>query len=315
MSILHDNLKQYIAFRRALGATLQEPAQTLGYFVDFLQQERAEFITLERALRWAMTPKLVQRATWARRLGMVRQFARWLSSIDPRTEVPPRRMLPARRRRNKPHIFSQQEIGELMEHADQLQSRTGLRALTYGTLLGLLSCTGLRPGEAFALDRADVNMQSGVLSIRETKFGKSRFVPVDQSTRVALGRYARQRDKLFPKPATNAFLVSEGGRRLEACTARRTFAKLSVTVGLRVPTGNRNFGRGPRLQDFRHSFATRRLIDWYRAGLDVGRELPKLTAYLGHANIYSTYWYLEAVPELLQLAAERTGSRKIGGDR
>jgi site-specific recombinase XerD len=315
MSILNDNLKRYIAFRRALGAKLQEPAQTLGYFVKFLEQEGAEFITLERALRWAMIPKLVQRATWARRLGMVRQFACWLSAIDPRTEVPPRRMLAARRRRNKPHIFSQQEIGQLMEQAGRIQSPTGLRALTYATLIGLLSCTGLRPGEALALDRADVDIQNGILSIHDTKFGKSRFVPFNQSTTLALARYARRRDKLCSKPATDAFLVSERGRRLGACTARRTFAKLSATTGLRVPTGSQRSGRGPRLQDFRHSFATRRLIDWYRSGLDVGRELPKLTAYLGHANISSTYWYLEAVPELLQLAADHIGNRKTGGNK
>jgi site-specific recombinase XerD len=315
MSILHRNLKQYIAFRRALGAKLQEPARTLGYFVKFLEQEGAEFITLERALRWAMIPKLVQRATWARRLGMVRLFACWLSAIDPRTEVPPRRMLPARRRRNKPHIFSQQEIAQLMEKAGRIHSPTGMRALTYATLIGLLSCTGLRPGEALALDRADVDMQSGILSIRDTKFGKSRFVPLDESTKIALGRYAKRRDKLCATPTTDAFLISEAGRRLEGGNARRTFAKLSVTVGLRVQTGSLRFGRGPRLQDFRHSFATRRLIDWYRSGLDVGRELPKLTAYLGHASISSTYWYLEAVPELLQLAADRIANRKSGGGK
>ena len=315
MSILHENLKQYIAFRRALGAKLQEPARTLGYFVKFLEQEGAEFITLERALRWAMIPKLVQRATWARRLGMVRLFACWLSAIDPRTEVPPRRMLPGRRRRNKPHIFSQKEIAQLMEKAGRIHSPTGLRALTYATLIGLLSCTGLRPGEALALNRADVDMQSGILSIRDKKFGKSRFVPLDESTKIALGRYAKRRDKLCATPTTDAFLISEAGRRLEGGNARRTFAKLSVTVGLRVQTGRLRFGQGPRLQDFRHSFATRRLIDWYRSGLDVGRELPKLTAYLGHASIASTYWYLEAVPELLQLAADRISNRKIGGGK
>jgi integrase len=246
---------------------------------------------------------------------MVRLFACWLSAIDPRTEVPPRRMLPARRRRNKPHIFSQQEIEQLMEKAGRIHSPTGLRALTYATLIGLLSCTGLRPGEALALDRADVDMQSGILSIRDTKFGKSRFVPLDRSTKIALCRYAKQRDKLCATPTTDAFLISEAGRRLEGGNARRTFAKLSVTVGLRVQTGSLRFGRGPRLQDFRHSFATRRLIDWYRSGLDVGRELPKLTAYLGHASISSTYWYLEAVPELLQLAADRIANRKSGGGK
>ena len=152
MIALRDALVQYVALRRALGTQLQEPAMTLVHFLEFLEREGAEFITSELALRWAMEPKLVQRATWARRLGMVRRFASWLSTIDPRTEVPPRRLLAARRRRNKPHIFTEQEIARLMDEAAKLGSSSGLRAMTYVTLIGLLSATGLRPGEALALD-------------------------------------------------------------------------------------------------------------------------------------------------------------------
>ena len=315
MSAMHDALLQYVALRRALGTQLQEPARTLGHFVEFLELEGSEFITSELALRWAMKPQLVQRATWARRLGMVRRFASWLSTVDPRTEVPPRRMLAARRRRNKPHIFTQQEIVRLMDEAARITSPTGLRAMTYVTLIGLLSATGLRPGEALALDLADVDLQSGILAIRESKFGKSRFVPVEDSTRAALSRYAKRRDELCPRRLTEAFLVSERGQRVHGCAARRTFARISCTIGLRAPTGSRLIGRGPRLQDFRHSFATSRLIEWYRAGLDVGRELPKLSTYLGHVDVGHTYWYIEAVPELLQLATERFGGHQTGGER
>ena len=181
MSALRDALTQYVALRRALGTQLQEPAMTLGHFVEFLEREGAEFITSELALRWAMEPKLVQRATWARRLGMVRRFASWLSTVDSRTEVPPRRLLAARRRRNKPHIFTEQEIVRLMEEAARLTSPTGLRAMTYVTLIGLLSATGLRPGEALALDMADVDLQSGILAIREIKV---REVPLRSSRRL-----------------------------------------------------------------------------------------------------------------------------------
>jgi site-specific recombinase XerD len=283
--------------------------------LDFLEREGSEFITSELALRWAVEPRNVQRATWARRLSMVRQFAAWLSTTDPRTEVPPHRLLTARRRRNKPHIFTEQEIVQLMAEAGRLASRTGLRALTYTTLIGLLAATGLRPGEALALDRSDVDLDSGILSIRETKFGKSRFVPVSDSTRVALLEYAKQRNILDTRRRTDAFLVSERGARLTGFGARRTFAQISCVVGLRADTGTRRVGRGPRLQDFRHCFATRKLIEWYRAGLDVGRELPKLTTYLGHVDIAHTYWYLEAVPELLQLATERLGGRRAGGGK
>jgi site-specific recombinase XerD len=315
MSTMHDALLQYVALRRALGTKLQEPARTLVHFLDFLEREGAAFITSELALRWAMEPKGVQRATWARRLGMVRRFASWFSTIDPRTEVPPRRLLAARRRRNKPHIFTEQEIARLMDEATRLNSSSGLRAMTYVTLIGLLSSTGLRPGEALALDVGDVDLQNGILAIRESKFGKSRFVPVEDSTRTALARYAKQRDKLWPRAATEAFLLSEHGKRVHGCAARRTFATMSCSIGLRVPTGSRRNGRGPRLQDFRHSFATRRLIAWYRAGLDVGRELPKLTTYLGHVDVGHTYWYIEAVPELLQLATDRLSGHQPGGER
>ena len=160
-----------------------------------------------------------------------------------------------------------------------------------------------------------MDLQNGILAIRESKFGKSRFVPVADSTRTALARYAKQRDKLCPRPTTEAFLVSERGKRVPGGVARRTFAGMSCSIGLRTPTGSRRIGRGPRLQDFRHSFATRRLIEWYRAGLDVGRELPKLATYLGHVDVGHTYWYIEAVPELLQLATERLVGPQPGGER
>lgn len=315
MSAIRDALTQYVALRRALGTKLEEPARTLGQFLDFLERERSEFITSELSLRWAVEPKNVQRATWARRLSMVRQFAAWLTTIDSRTEVPPHRLLTARRRRNKPHIFTELEIGRLMAEAGRLASSTGLRPLTYTTLIGLLAATGLRPGEALALDRSDVDLDSGILAIRQTKFGKSRFVPVSDTTRAALQDYARQRDIVGARRRTDAFLVSERGARLTGSATRRTFARISCVVGLRAETGTRRIGRGPRLQDFRHCFATRKLIEWYRAGLDVGRELPKLTTYLGHVDIAHTYWYLEAVPELLQLATERLSGRRAGGGK
>lgn len=315
MSALRDALPQYISLRRALGTKLQEPATTLEHFVEFLEREGVEFITSELALRWAMQPQDVQRATWARRLGMVRRFAAWFSTIDARTEVPPHRLLAPRRKRNKPHIFTAQEIGQLMAEAARLASPTGLRALTYTTLIGLLTATGLRPGEALTLDRSDVDLENGILAIRQSKFGKSRFVPISDSTREALREYAKQRDVICRHPRTDAFLVSERGGRLRGCTARRTFARISCIIGLRTVTGSRRIGRGPRLQDFRHCFATRKLIEWYRAGVDVARELPKLTTYLGHVDVAHTYWYLEAVPELLQLATERLDRRRAGGEK
>lgn len=315
MTTLHDALVEYLALRRALGTQLREPAVRLEHFVQFLDRAGAEFITTELALRWARQPAAAQRATWARRLSIMRGFAAWLNLFDPRTEVPPRGLLEARHRRKKPHIFTDQEIERLMVAASQLHSPTGLRALTYATLIGLLAATGLRPGEALALNLSDVDFQDGILTIRQTKFGKSRVVPVEDSTRAALAHYARQREVLCPRRRTDAFLVSEQGARLQDCTARRTFARLSRTVGLRKPAQGRRIGHGPRLQDFRHTFTTRRLLEWYRDGLDVEREIPKLATYLGHVEVGLTYWYIEAVPELLQLATERLSARQPGGAR
>ena len=313
MSTLSEALRQYVAVRRALGAKLWEPAKTLEQFVDFLKSQRAKFITSELALRWAMLPKNVQHAPWARRLSMVRRFAMWLSATDPRTQVPLPRLISGRRRRNPPHIFTDHEVKQLMIEASRLSSAKGLRARTYATIIGLLASTGLRPGEVLTLARPDVDLQSGILFIRETKFGKSRFVPLHDSTCSALSDYARRRDKLGIRLQSEAFFVTEIGRPLTACTVRRTFARISRAIGLRAAKVLGQVGRGPRLQDFRHTFTTRKLVEWYRAGLDVERELPKLSTYLGHSDVTHTYWYISADPELLQLATKYLCGRRPGG--
>ena len=306
MKSLRDALPEYLAIRRALGTQLKEGGMALSHFLDFMEAEGAEVITLQIALRWAMLPADVQIATWARRLGQVRGFAAWRSSFDPRTEVPPDRMLGARRLRNPPHIYTEKEVLALMAGAAKLP-KGKIRPWTYRTLLGLMASTGLRPGEALALDMKDVDLQTGILTIRETKFGKTRFVPLSESTQAALADYARRRESLCRQIRTDAFFLTSRGNRLRAESARRTLAELSCAIGLRQPQSGRRLGRGPRLQDFRHTFATMRMIEWYRAGLDVSRELPKLSTYLGHVEICHTYWYLQAIPELLQLAASRLG--------
>lgn len=313
MGAIRNSLIQYVAVRRALGTAFYEPALALGHFVDLLELEGAEFITIDLAMRWAMAPKLVERATWGRRLSQVRGVARWLSATDSRNEIPPTRLLSARRRRNPPHIYTEREIDDLMAQAARLHSRTGMRALTYSTLIGLLVATGLRPGEAIRLDRTDVDLVNGILSIRESKFGKSRFVPVDESTRAALARYAQGRDRLCSQRLSEAFLVGERGKRLIAGNVRSMFVRMSRAIGLRAATDDGRDGYGPRLQDFRHSFATGKLVEWYRAGLDVTRELPKLATYLGHVDVGLTYWYIEAVPELLELAASYLDRDRSGG--
>jgi integrase len=303
VSELEQALKDYIAIRRGLGFQLRLPAGYLRNFVAFLQAEGASHITTELALRWAIQPAKAQPSTWAWRLGIVRRFATWHNATEPRTEIPPEGILSHRYQRKTPHIYSDEEIEKLLRRAEQLPSSKALRAHTYMTLFGLLAVSGMRVNEAVGLDRQDVDLDHGILTIRRTKFGKSRHVPVHTSTVDALKKYAETRDRVFSAPSTHAFFLSERGTRITDCMARYTFAKLSQQLGLRAMA--KGHGRGPRLHDMRHRFAACTLINWYRAGLDVERELPKLTTYLGHVHVNETYWYLEAVPELLQLATDR----------
>ncbi len=305
MSALRQALETYLALRRGLGSELRGPGALLRRFVEFLDREGAAVVTTKLALRWAKSPADATPVTWAQRLDDVRRFAAWLSATDPRTEIPPRGLLPDRYRRRPPYIYSDDEVERIVREAARLPSPLGLRARTYGTLFGLLAATGLRLGEALSLDRDDVDLRAGVLAIRRAKFGKSRFVPVHDSTRRALRRYAQERDLLLPRPASPAFLLSERSTRIPQCSARYNFAVVSRAVGLRPPTRGNRHGRGPRLHDMRHRLAARVLVRWYREGRDVERELPKLSTYLGHVHVADTYWYIEAVPELLRLATER----------
>jgi len=296
-------LDEYIALRRRLGFHLRLPARLLRNFVAFVEANEATYITTQLAVRWARQPRDAQPATWAARLGMVRRFASWWSGTDPRTEVPPQGLIPYRYCRTPPYIYSDDEIERLIDAVSKLPSSNGLRASSYVTLFGLLAVSGMRVNEALMLDCEDVDLDGAILSIRRTKFGKSRLVPVHSSTGTALNHYAEAKARAFPRPPTRAFFLSERGIRITEWSARYTFAKVSQRIGLRAPA--KGHGRGPRIHDMRHRFAAHTLIEWYRAGVDVERELPKLAAYLGHVHINETYWYLEAVPELLQLATKR----------
>jgi len=308
MSTLRDALRKYLELRRNLGFKLQDAGSALRSFVAFAEREGDSCITTNLAIRWTKESRQVQPATWAARLCMVRRFAVWLSATDRRTEVPPVGILPHRYRRRRPYIYSDAEIDKLVQAASRLPSPRGLNGHTYSTIFGLLSVTGMRVSEAMALDREDVNLEEGIITIRQTKFGKSRLIPLHDSTRRVLIDYARQRERVVRCPATAAFFLSERGSRVTHWTTRYNFAKVSCEIGLRSP--GRRHGHGPRLHDMRHRFAACVLVDWYRRGIDVERELPKLATYLGHAHVNDTYWYIEAIPELLELATQRLENRR-----
>lgn len=313
MTGLAKSLDEYLALRRALGFRLRETARQLPRFVGFIEREGAAFITTGLALRWAQEDPEASAVTHADRLAMVRRFAAWRSAEDPRTEVPPARLLPRRYQRPTPYIYSTAEIESIVSSAASLPSASGLRGPTFSTLFGLLAVTGMRIGEAVALDRGDVDLRAGTLAIRDGKLGKFRFVPIHATTRDILGHYSERRDAILPGVKVPAFFVSERRRRITAGSSEDNFITVSRMIGLRSPAVDGRRGRGPRLHDLRHRFAVSTLIHWYRSGADVDREIPKLATYLGHKGPAEVYWYLQAVPELLELATERCRRAASGG--
>lgn len=299
MSALFAALEDYLALRRSMGFKLERAGKLLAQFVGYCDEAGASTVTIELALGWATLSRSRDPNWAASRLSVVRGFAKHLALLDERTEVPPADLLPARSRRATPCLYSEDEVRTLMVAAGKL--RSPLRRVTLQTLLGLLWVSGMRIGEALRLDRGDIDLVREVLIVRDSKFGKSRELPVHQSTTAALGCYAKRRDKLCPQASSPAFFVSLAGTRLRYDNFHLAFLGLVREAGI----ARRSAACRPRPHDLRHSFAVRTLIDWYRDGGNVESRLPQLSTYLGHVHPASTYWYLSAAPELLTLAAAR----------
>ena len=308
MSRLGQAVEDYLTIRRACGFKLERHGRLLPRFAAFLDQQGAPSITNELSLRWAKQPESADPTIWVDRLTAVRGFARYMSAVDPRTEVPAKDLLvsPGRRnRRAEPYIYSPSDVAALMEAARALKP---LQAATYETLVGLLFVTGIRVGELIRLDRDDVDFANHVLVVRYSKLGKSREVPLDETTLEALGAYLLLRDQLFTGPTGPSLFISTSGTRLIYQGLGQVFLGLVRRAGLQ----RRSERCRPRIHDARHSFAVNTLIEWHRSGADVAALLPQLSTVLGHVKPASSYWYLEAVPELLELAAARaeTGPRR-----
>ncbi len=293
-------VEQYLAFRRAMGYRLRIEGRMLQQFARYADDvgHRGP-LTVDLATRWARLPRQADRMYAARRLEVVRCFARHQIAVEPATQIPPQRLLGRAHRRTAPHIYSDAEMRSLLSAAGRLGSTNGLRARTYFVLIGLLASTGLRISEALRLSRADVNLTSGIVTVRQTKFNKSRLVPLHPSAVVALKGYVHERDRSIPRPRDDHFFLSDAGARLPYSTARCAFRKLCDHEGI---TGT---GRRPRFHDLRHTFACRRVEAWYDAGVDLSRAVAALCVYLGHAKVSDTYWYLTATPELMARAAVR----------
>jgi len=297
---LGQAVDEYLAMRRALRYKLIEHGRVLPQFTEFLERRGESLITIELALEFAMQPAHASVVWWHQRLAIVRGFARYLRAFDARHEVPPTNLLPAKVRRAIPYLFSEAEIEALMHAARS--TRSPLRAASCEALIGLLAVTGMRVSEACALDRPDVELGEGRLTVRRGKNGRSREIPLHPSTVQALERYARARDQLCPHPNDPAaFFLSSWGGRPSRHHVWRWFDQLRRATGLDRET----LGRQARLHDVRHTFVWRTLLGWYREADDIEAQLPLLATVLGHVDPADTYWYLEGAPELLALAAAR----------
>jgi len=295
---LRSDLEDYLRLRRALGFKLKSAGRLLGQFVDYLQARGVDVITTDDALAWASLPAASPH--WrAIRLSAVRGFAAYLHGIDASVVVPPAGLVRSGSCRATPYLYSAAEIVSLLNATGEL--RPPLRAATYYSVIGLLAVSGMRIGEAIALDDGDLDVERNLLVVRDSKFGKSRLVPVHSTTTATVVRYQQLRDELRPRRSSPALFVSSVGTRLLHSNISLTFAGLTERSGI----ARRSASCRPRVHDLRHAFAVTSLLECYESGGDVPAMLPRLATYLGHTDPKHTFWYLSAAPELMVLAGRR----------
>ena len=302
MSALEQHLADYLRLRRSLGYKLERDGQILPRLIAHVQVAGADTITNDLAVQWASSPRAAPR-TMAARMASVRGFAAYLQTSDPATEVPPAGVFSTRYQRPAPYIWAQDDTRRLLDAAAQLEPE--LKAATMRALFGLLAVTGMRVGEVVALNRDDLDLQTGVVRVceRTAKHDRARLLPLHPTSVDALRSYARTRDRLCPNPSAKTMFITERGGELDRHVVSRAMKKLTIQLGLRTDTIR------PRSHDLRHSFAVRTLLDCQRSGQDVEEKIAALSTYLGHVAPSDTYWYLTATPELMQLAADRLEDR------
>jgi integrase len=303
VSPLRQALADYLSVRRALGFKLDRAELLIGQFLTYLEEHNADTVTIEHALAWATSPAGAAPWWWALRMSAIRPFAAYLHSLDASAEVPPPGIIAHNgSQRATPYLYSEAEIAALVQAAGRRPRP--LSAATYPALIGLLAVTGIRVGEAIALDDADFDADRGVLTVRCGKFGKSRLLPLHPTSTTALRQFQKIRNRLRPVPAGGPLFVSAAGTRLAYNYLWRTFRQVAQQAGVTA----RSATCRPRIHDLRHSFAVATLLDSYRRGDDVQAMLPRLSTYLGHSDPKHTFWYLSAAPELLALAGDRLES-------
>lgn len=297
-----ERVKEYLAVRRRLGYQLKVEGEELYRFASFADNDKKnKTISTELVISWANTSKKNSQLYRARRLEVVRGLAKYCILFEPETEIPPAGLFGPAHRRISPHIYSLKEISDLMNAAEKLNPPKGLRPATIKCLIGLLSATGMRISEALRFARSDIDFNRNLLVIRETKFHKSRYLPLHQTTMKALAQYSQLRDRLLPLITdSKSFFLLDNGRALNYRQALYAFQILRRQLGWETQTK-----RLPRLYDFRCTFTCNGLLSWHKQGVDVNNAIMMLSIYLGHSKVSDTYWYISGIPSLMAIAAER----------
>ena len=295
-------VEDYLAVRREMGFALDIAGYRLLAFGRFADQAgHSGPVTFELAVGWAQALPCRSRLTSAWRLQTLRPFLKYRSQFDPGTAIVPRGFFGSTHRRLVPHIYTEQEIVALLQATDHLVPTKGLRPATYRTLFGLLASTGLRISEALHLRPQEVDFAHGILTVSQTKFRKSRLVPLHPTTVAALKQYADFQKRKFGEHGTETFFVSDRCKPLPYTTVCNTFVYLRRNLAW--------IGRGgyalPRIHDIRHTFITRSLLDSYHRNQSPDHVVDTLSTYVGHAKVTDTYWYVSATPEIMAVAASR----------
>jgi len=305
---LQAKVDDYLAERRQLGFELHSMEYALTSLANYAASSCHEgALTAELMTEWARLDKKQSHlpATGARRIEMVRPFARWLCQFEPLTEVPDESAFGPVPGRVAPHIYREDEIASLLGAARDMAPKGGLRAATFETLFGLIASAGLRVSEALALLDSDVDLKDGALTIHLSKCKKSRWLPLHPSTVLALARYRELRSRQVPTTSETPFFVGTRGRLLGQPLGDRQVHRVFLELRDKLGWIDRGCHGGPRIHDLRHAFVVHRVMLWHVQGIDVDQAMLSLSTYLGHANIADTYWYLTGVPELMALAGTK----------
>jgi integrase/recombinase XerD len=307
MKSLEQAVKEYINYRCSLGFTLTHDKSILNHFVEYMKEKKATYITTKHATAFAKLNPQASRVNWAVRLATIRRFAEYWVYMDARTEIPTQHLGSCTYPRRAPYIYSDGEIRRILEYCERFSSTYEIERYSFFTWYGLLAVTGMRIGEVARLDRNDLNLAEGIITIHNSKFKRSRHIPLHRSTVDALKSYLNYRDLCIPKPKTPRLFIDHLGGPLSAWKVRKVFRQLLSKVGIQRASNDQ-----PKIMSLRHTFAVNTLIRWYKHRVNIDQHIPLLSTYLGHVHLRYTYWYITATPELLQLIASRLEDNKRG---